>query len=211
MFDPEKLLGGLLRRGLSPRGRRTAGGTGALNGLGLLGLAMGMVESFRGQNGADQTTRSSDAYSAPPPPPPPSPGMQGQAVAPPPPPLPSDQEERHALAILLIRAMITAANSDNVIDEAERERIIRRMIELDLSPEERQFLDREMAHPLTTRELAEQVHSDQAARQVYVASMLAIDIDTADEVVYLNDLAGRLGISPEEVEKIQDELGLPRG
>ena len=82
--------------------------------------------------------------------------------------------------------------------------------ELELSDEERQFLQDELNNPHTGAELAQQVASPQAARQVNMASLLAIDVDTAEEVVYLNDLAGRMGLSLDEVEAIQDELGLPR-
>jgi type IV secretory pathway VirB10-like protein len=214
MFDPEKLLGGLVRRGLSSRGRRTVGGTGALTGLGLLGVAMGMVESFlgkpnnTGETGSAPPPPPADASSTSPPPPPP--GAQAAPPPPPPPPVPTDPKERQEQAVLLIRAMIAAANSDNMIDDEERGRIIRRMTELTLSQEEQDFLEVELAHPRTGAELADKVDSPQTARQVYIASLLAIDIDTAEEVVYLNDIAGRLGISPEEVEQIQDELGLPR-
>jgi uncharacterized membrane protein YebE (DUF533 family) len=121
-----------------------------------------------------------------------------------------EEEKRHQLGKLLIRAMVAAANWDGHIDEEERGRIIRRMAELDLSQEEKAFLELEMKSPITMERLTAKVDSHQTARQVYVASLLAVDVDTAEEVVYLNRLAQALGMDLDEVEQIQDELGFTK-
>ena len=43
---------------------------------------------------------------------------------------------------------------------------------------------------------------------VYTASMLPIDIDTAAETQYLQDLADGLGLSGDDVTKIHEALGV---
>ena len=81
MFNPEKLLGGLLKGAMGSSRRRT--GTKALIGVGLLGTAIGAYEHF--------SNKSSQAAAQPAqaaPPPPPLPTSPGAATPPPVPPSP---------------------------------------------------------------------------------------------------------------------------
>ena len=143
MFNPEKLLGGLLGQS---SGLARGTGTKATVGLGLLGVAMEAAEHFMNKSQASAAPTippppPSGAQAAPPPPPgstpavppplPPNPGVKGAnedpepAVSPPPLPKALNPQERDA--VLLIRAMIAAANADGHIDAEERSNILEKL------------------------------------------------------------------------------------
>ena len=215
MFNPEKLLGGLLRS--SSRGGR--GGLGGLVSggvaLGALGVAMEAVEHFMnkprsaGPPPPAPGPPSSIPGSVPPPPP-----VRGGAAAapPPPPPMPGSASPVASGpagsqdAVLLIRAMIAAANADGVIDEAERSNILKRLQAVDLSPEEHGFIVRELLSPADLDTIVDGVKTPELARQVYAASLMAIDVDTERERRYMTSLAGRLGLDGSTVEQIHRSL-----
>lgn len=216
MFNAEKLLGGLIRS--STRGRR--GGLGSLvssgAALGALGVAMEAVEHF--MNTPKGTGAPSQAPGAPPsmpgsaPPPPPVPG--GPSAAPPPPPMPGQtasvpaESGGNAEAVLLIRAMIAAANADGVIDQAERDNILERLQAVELSPEEHAFIARELLAPADLETIVAGVNSTELARQVYTLSLMAIEVDTEKERLHMASLASRLGLDSAMVEHIHRSLEL---
>ncbi|MCB2147747.1 MAG: tellurite resistance TerB family protein [Deltaproteobacteria bacterium] len=219
MFNPEKLLGGLIRS--STRGSR--GGLGGLissgAALGVLGVAMEAVEHF--MNPSQSAGRPPQTPGTPPPmpgssplPPPPS----GRASAtPPPPPMPGKpvpvappsaaaEPVGNPEAIILIRAMIAAANADGVIDQTERNHILERLQTIDLSPEEHTFIVRELLSPVDLETIAGGVTSPEMARQVYTVSLMAIEVDTEPERRYMNTLASRLGLDESTVGQIHRSL-----
>ena len=207
MFNAEKLLGGLIRS--STRGRR--GGLGGLVSggvaLGALGVAMEAVEHIMNKpQGANAPPPMPGT--APPPPPapgrsaaPPPPPLPGQAAPGGPPPLQSATAD-NADAVLLIRAMIAAANADGVIDETEREAILGRLRTVDLSPEEQAFIMQELFSPADLETIVSSVNSAQLARQVYAVSLMAIEVDTERERQYMDALANRLGLDQAAVAEI---------
>jgi uncharacterized membrane protein YebE (DUF533 family) len=99
-----------------------------------------------------------------------------------------------AWACLLLSAMIAAAKADGYIDAGEEKEILGRLESLDLDPEERQFVRREMQKPQTIDELVAGATTPEAALQIYTASVLAIDPDHPAEQAYLARLAIRLGL-----------------
>ena len=218
MFNPEKLLGGLIRS--STRGSR--GGLGSLvssgAALGALGVAMEAVEHFMNQ--PQKTGRPPQAPGAPPPIPgsaPPSPPvMGGPSAAPPPPPMPGQparvppppavEPTGNPESVLLIRAMIAAANADGVIDQSERNNILERLKAVDLSPEEHGFIVQELLSPADLETIVAGVASPELARQVYTVSLMAIDVDTEQERQYMDTLASRLGLDDSTVGQIQRSL-----
>jgi len=219
MFNPEKLLGGLIRS--STRGSR--GGLGSLvsggAALGVLGVAMEAVEHF--MNKPQGANVPPPVPGAPPPMPgsaPPSPPvMSGPSSAPPPmpgrpasvPPPPGAAEPvGNSEAVLLIRAMIAAANADGVIDQAERKNILERLQTVDLSPEEHSFIVQELLSPAKLETIVGGVASPELARQIYTVSLMAIEVDTEKERQYMETLAGRLGLDESTVEKIHRSLEL---
>jgi len=213
MFDAEKLLGGLLRS--STRGRRSGLGSLLSGGaaLGVLGVAMEAVEHF--------ANKPENAGAPPPvpgtsPPPPPAPGgpmaappppPPGKAAAPPPPPS-SGKAPDNEDAVLLIRAMIAAANADGAIDETERNAILERLRTVDLSPEEQVFVTQELFSPADLDTIVAGVHSPDLARQVYTVSLMAIEVDTDRERQYMDALAGRMNLDAQTVAQIERSLEL---
>ena len=215
MFNPEKLLGGLIRS--STRGSR--GGLGGLvsggAALGALGVAMEAVEHFMNKpqttggpppmpGSAPPPQPATDGPSAMPPPPPPTPGRPVPAA---PPPL-AAEPEGNPDAVLLIRAMIAAANADGIIDQAERNNILARLQSVDLSPEEHAFIARELLSPVDLDAIVGGVSSSDHARQVYTVSLMAIEVDTEKERQYMHTLANRLGLDDATVEQIHRSLEL---
>lgn len=219
MFNPEKLLGGLIRS--STRGSR--GGLGSLisggAALGILGVAMEAVEHYMNkpsatappQPGAASTPSSSAAMgdgSVPSPPPPPL-QSSGPGPVPPPPPTATataSQPVESSDSVLLIRAMIAAANADGVIDQTERNNILERLQSLELSPEEHAFIAKELLSPVEMEAILAGVTTPALAEQVYTVSLIAIEVDTDPERRYIATLADRLSLDPETLERIHQNL-----
>ena len=108
----------------------------------------------------------------------------------------------------MIRAMIAAANADGAIDREERQRILDKFKDANLSPEEHTFLVNELFSPASLESIASQVASPELARQVYGVSLLTITIDTEAERTYIQSLGQRLGLSPEDRAGIHQALGI---
>ena len=229
MFNPEKLLGGLLMGG-----SRRRSGLGSLissgAALGLAGVAMEAVEHFMDKSKTSasgppssglppiQTTAPSQpppapGVSTPTPPPPPGATM---AAPPPPPPFTSidperiDATEAGQEAVLLIRAMIAAANADGVIDNDERNRILKKLETADLSDQEHSFIVKELLSPAELEDIVAQVKSPEKAKMVYTVSLLAIEVDTDAERTYMNTLAQRIGLTESDLNDIHRTLGIEK-
>ena len=227
MFNPEKLLGGLLMGG-----SRRRSGLGSLissgAALGLAGVAMEAMEHFMDKS---RTSASGPPPSGPPPiqtsapsQPPPAPGVStpqpppGATVAAPTPPLPStsidpesiDATESGQEAVLLIRAMIAAANADGVIDEDERNRILKKLETVDLSDQEHSFIVKELMSPAGLEDIVSQVKSPETAKKVYTVSLLAIEVDTDAERAYMNTLAQRIGLTESDIDDIYRTLKIEK-
>ncbi|MBW2016141.1 MAG: tellurite resistance TerB family protein [Deltaproteobacteria bacterium] len=224
MLNPEKILGGLLRG--APRGSSILGkaGVGSI-GLGLLGIAMEAAEHY-----LNKPQGPRDAGMPPPPPggaaPPVPPQVQGQEISSPspapatppgpaaaPPPLPGggsmpETSRETGDAVLLIRSMIAAANADGMIDEEERGRILEKLKTIDLSPEEHAFIVRELLSPCDLDTIVHGVKSPEMAKQVYMVSLMAIEVDTDAERDYIRELGQRLGLDEAARAEIHRELGV---
>lgn len=203
MFNPEKLLGSLLKGGLA------RGGMGskmkAQVGMGLLGAALAAVEHFANKSPSRPPSAPYDSRG--PVPPPDRPGMTAPPPPPEPPPVPAGDPPRPNDAVLLIRAMIAAASADGVIDQEERQRILERYRGANLSPEEQNFLAGELLCPAGVEQLTAEVHSVETARRIYAVSLLAITVNTDAEWAYLQTLGERLGLSAGERDALHKNLG----
>ena len=156
------------------------------------------------------------APSAPPPAPgvatPPSP-PGATVAAPPPPPSPTsivsesvDAGKAGQEAVLLIRAMIAAANADGVIDEEERNRILKKLETADLSDQEHSFIVKELLSPTGLEDIVAQVKSPEMAKKVYSVSLLAIEVDTDAERTYMNTLARQMNLNESDLNDIYRTL-----
>jgi len=216
MFNPEKILGGLITGGVKKRSgldRFLPGGAA----LTLLGVAVAAVEHYM--------DKAPTSRPGPPPPPPqnapPAPPGHSSVAGPPvppssqgsgPPPPPAARMTQSTEAdhdpILLIRAMIAAANADGVIDQQERERILGKLETVRLSEEEHSFLARELLSPANVEGIVSLVKNREMAQQVYAVSLLAIDVDTEAEREYMETLARKLDLDEANVNRIRAELGI---
>jgi len=114
----------------------------------------------------------------------------------------------HALA--LIRAMIAAAKSDGQITDDERERLLDRIGCAEFDPDVMDWLQREFRAPLDVEVVAAGAEgSHRRAVELYIASVLAIDLDAEAEFAWLRGLAGQLGLEPPLVAAIHQKLGVP--
>ena len=113
--------------------------------------------------------------------------------------------EQNAVAGLMLRAMIQAAKADGRIDEAERERLLGQLGDLD--KDDRAFIREQMAAPIDPQALAREVPKGLES-QVYLMSLMAIDFDSEQEAAYLHDLAGALGLYRATANQIHDQVGV---
>ncbi len=213
MFNPEKLLGQLLgdsmsgQLGGSQRKRGKGGLLGGMSGagkaklgMGLLGIAMAAYQHYQQPAAAPNTLAGAGG------PPPPPPGGTSM-LPPPPPPAAAASPERLAEAMHLLRAMITAAHADGLIDGGEREAILGRARQAGLGDEDLRALDAEIRAPFTLEQLA--VRTSPAQRgEVYAAALLTIGADTPDEIAFLDRLAAALPLELSARREIHAQLGI---
>jgi len=110
---------------------------------------------------------------------------------------------------LVLKAMVNAAKADGQIDQGEIQRLLGKVQEGGVSPEEQQFLKAELAKPMQTAELVAAAKSQPGlAAQLYGASLLAIEVDTSAEKEYLSQLAQGLGLEPQVVQSLHQSVGL---
>lgn len=114
-----------------------------------------------------------------------------------------DDEER---ALVMIRAMLSAAKSDGQIDAGEQERILGKLNDAGADQEMRQFIQDELTKPVDVDGLASEADSAHMATEIYTASLFAIDVDTPGEQAYMNQLAGKLGLPSTLVKQLHDSL-----
>ena len=110
-----------------------------------------------------------------------------------------------AQALLLIRAMIAAANSDGQITPDERARILQHLDKAGAGAEERRIVEQEIQSPRPLDEIIRDVRDQDTAEQVYLASEIALKGGTATEQRYLDFLASRLNI-PDQRRKELDSI-----
>lgn len=218
MIDAERMLGSLVRSAIGGgrRGRRRRRRSSFLGlrkaalGLGALGVAIAAFEHFTQKEKADIRP----AANRPPLPPLPVPSlaaMQATDAGPVTPPPPPGSTEDRDEALLLVHAMIAAANADHRVDDEERRRILDAIDEAGAGTDEREFLLAELENPMDLATLASHATSPDLARRVYLASLMAIDVDTPAEANYLARLAQRLGLDQEQVQELEEMLDGPDG
>ena len=120
-----------------------------------------------------------------------------------------EAEVLESRALLAIKAMVAAAKADGQIDQRERERILDKLRDAGAGDDLRDFVAKEAATPLDIDALVREVPDQQAAAQVYAASLLAINVDSESERAYLRDLAEKLGLDDQAVASLHNVLGAP--
>ncbi len=115
---------------------------------------------------------------------------------------PSEEEK----AKIILKAMISAAKSDGKLDADEQKKITEYIG--DVTQEELDFVKQELNAPLDLDALIQSVPQDMA-QQVYMMSLLTINLDEQSEVQYLDKLAKGLKITPEVANEIHKKLNAP--
>ena len=120
----------------------------------------------------------------------------------------SEEKELHARADLVMAAMINAAKADGVIDQNELDRIAGRLEETGADRDQVAYVQSELRKPGDLLDLIKAVPNQEAAVQVYAASLLATEADTPAERDYLNRLARGLDLPQQTVAYVHRSLGV---
>lgn len=99
-------------------------------------------------------------------------------------------------ALMLVRAMVAAANADGHIDEAERAHITEKLAASGLAADATDFIAKELAAPAGIDALAASAANDAQKAELYAAARLAVSSESDAERNYLKSLADRLGLEP---------------
>lgn len=106
----------------------------------------------------------------------------------------------------LLRAMLSAAKADGHIDENEQAKIDAYLQKLHLDPEALHFVKDEIYKPLNVKEVAASADSPAAAVEIYLTSLLALNVDNQEERDYLDNLARELKLPPELISELLDQV-----
>ena len=112
--------------------------------------------------------------------------------------------------LLLLRAMIVAAYSDGHLDTTEQDRIFAEVERMELSREDKALLFVELKNPPGMQDLIRSIPSQEAAVEVYAASLVAIDESTSAGLLYLRSLSTALELPRELVLSIHEQAELAR-
>ncbi|WP_235019477.1 DUF533 domain-containing protein [Tabrizicola flagellatus] len=121
--------------------------------------------------------------------------------------LPEPKREEELSAALMLRAVIQAVKCDGELDADEKARLMQAMG--DATQREVQAVQAELQRPVDVKGLARAVPAG-LEPQVYLVSLMAINLDNRAEADYLHKLAGELDLSPDQVNAIHDRAGAPR-
>lgn len=177
-------LGSLLGGGKSPAGGAASGGLGGLlESIGGGGAAADNSAPIGGSLG-DMLNNA----------------LQGNKV-------PEPQPTQESQAKLLIQAMINAAKSDGNIDQAEQQKLVANLGD-DISEDERKFVLSEMQSPLDADSFIKSIPKG-SEQQVYMMSLMGIDLDSKAEAQYLDKLRKGTGMSEQASNAIHQKLGVP--
>jgi uncharacterized membrane protein YebE (DUF533 family) len=167
----------------SQSGRDLAGDALKLGGLAAIGgLAYKAYQNWQASQGAAATPATSGAAAS---------QLSGSAA-----------DQRHQI---LLRAMLAATKADGQVDAEEREKVQAAIRQMGLDPEVARQLEAELDRPLDPAEVARWADSPEAAAEIYLASLLAINVDNWQERAYLAELARQLGLAPELVQQLEQQ------
>lgn len=121
---------------------------------------------------------------------------------------PHEQQQVMDVAMLTLKAMISAAKADGRVDEEEQARLLGKLDEGGITAEEQRFVAAEMQKPIDLDALVREIPNQQVAAQIYTASLMAITVDTDAERHYLADLAAKLGLDQQVVSYLHQAVGL---
>ena len=128
--------------------------------------------------------------------------QEGSAFLPP----KNDPAAQETMGLTLVRAMIAAARADGRLDAQESQTIFQRIESLGMDPENQALLVAKMGRPVDMDAIVNSADSPEVAAEIYLASRLSINVDTAAEKSYLALLAARLNLPPELVMELNRQV-----
>lgn len=225
MFDAQSLLGGLLKEVTKGSKKSSGFGSKAALGMGALGVAIAAYEHFtQEKNNSAQTVSGgsippapSAQRSAPPPvqpaaasaPPPPPPTSAAPTAAPPPAPsgaISETDQTAQQTALLLIDAMLAAANADGHIDDQEKSKIMQQLTRINSDQDGFDYVQARIDNPPSLAQICNSTSDVEIAKQLYMVSLLAITVDTAEEADYINNLASCLPIDTHTISQLNEQF-----
>jgi uncharacterized membrane protein YebE (DUF533 family) len=114
--------------------------------------------------------------------------------------------DQNSQAEIMLRGMINAAKSDGQLDESEAQKIMEHLG--DATEEEIAFVRNEMQQPLDVDGFIASVPQGME-QQVYLMSLMGIDLDSQAEAQYLDRIAKGMNIDEQTVNAIHAKLGVP--
>ena len=105
----------------------------------------------------------------------------------------------------ILRAMIAAAKADGTIDADERQTIMDQIKAFNLESSASDLLFEELQKPLDVKEIASMSTSPEMAVELYLASMVIVDQQSASEQKYLESLASELKLDPALLAQLEKE------
>lgn len=121
-------------------------------------------------------------------------------------PAENDVAANEALGLTLVRAMIASARADGNLDAQESQAIFQKIEALGLDSESQSLLVQEMGHPVDVDAIVNSATSPEIAAEIYVASLLAVEVDHAAEKSYLGMLAARLQLPAGLVAELERQV-----
>ena len=109
--------------------------------------------------------------------------------------------------LLIIEALVAAANADGKVDDSEQQAIKHQILEMHLPGEMAMMLENIIDSPLSADELAKKVNGQREASEVYLATRLLIGENAnAAEKHYQDSLVLALALSLELVNSLNSQL-----
>ncbi len=109
--------------------------------------------------------------------------------------------------LTLIKSMIAAAKSDGHIDANEQQAIFDAVEKMNLDNQTKGMVFDLLRQPIYIQELVHAAPSLEQKTQVFLASCLAIELDTQSEQAYLDQLSLALKLPADLVEQIKAQAG----
>lgn len=118
--------------------------------------------------------------------------------------IPTKPEAQICQKVLLLKAMIAAANADGDVSIKEQATILDQLDQLGLAPDDQAYIAQEMANPASVNDLIKMTPDKELAAEVYLASLIVIAEQNPAEQGYLAMLAARLGLEPELIQHLHE-------
>jgi uncharacterized membrane protein YebE (DUF533 family) len=114
-----------------------------------------------------------------------------------------------AFELVLVRAMVGAAQADGHIDAAEQKRLFSEVERMSLDSEAKAYVFDLLTKPVDLDAIARCVATPEQGAELYLASRLAIDPDEPAERAYLDGLSSRLKLPPELRAHLDKQASTP--